>query len=768
MPTPIVPPKVNKWINSPQSRATTSQFPLNLCAVLPFDVQQKILRWITENYAWPQIQERAPYEGMWDAILEMYRINMKKIDSNIDEASQAGKDLKESPGNRAQVSDSVVHDAIERLTDITHFVSFKEALPCQYVVPTYFDNALADQFYDPLSDRIDTMNALLQWNFDSEDIYRKYVPLARHHYLYGLSFARSEFAFEAVPTPMQNNQGQAVVTSQFTRLGTTFDPISIRKIWLNFRLSAYDMDLQPCPFFCEEMPRWALQDKPYQPDTMPFGYFNLDKIPQGTQGDWMFGSQEMESMARALTDYIAGIKPGTVSKGGVTTASLLSPENSVEMLWHFYPMLPLDENTGDWMTYANGPQKGQPVPMKRYIVNTFGLNFTGQQTMLRLQRNYFPKDQIPLYGSCHMPDLDSGLYTPSIGYLLWNHYKELVTCLSQYITNKDWINNPPSWHTTASPAANANINEPGAKIPVLGPNDFGWREPFDATASTSAVLQMLRDSAKQTSKSTDALMGQAMGGRTSATEASNAFQASMSAVTTPINLFNSDMMGGYAKRMWDYAAKWMPVDVLRELTGQMGLAISPEDLWLSPAVRTNTGSTYIESIVRQQNIQYVLQTGAQDPSLNRTEFWKMLLKEMKFPNAEQLVNDNGVDKQIAWATKQAIEAFNGQNPMVSPDQDHSIAMRVLTSFLEDQDSVWMTQPQYKVNAMKLVEMIQIHQGFLMLQLQQQLAHAQAGMPIPGHATGPIAAGGAPPAPPAMMPNSGGMAQLMQPPSGGTM
>lgn len=211
---------------------------------------------------------------------------------------------------------------------------------------------------------------------------------------------------------------------------------------------------------------------------------------------------------------------------------------------------------------------------------------------------------------------------------------------------------------------------------------------------------------------------------------------------------------------------WMPPDILKALTGQMGFSISPEDMWLRPGVKTNTGSSYIESIVRQQNIQYVLQTGANSPFLNLPEFWKMLLREMKFPNAEELVNDQGQDKQIQLATEQAIKTFLGEPVNISPDQDHSIAIQVKTRFLEDQDSEWMTK--YRQNAMKLVQQINIHQQFLMLQLQQQLAHAQAGMPIPGgpQPAGPsmAAAGANPPPVQTPMQNTGAMAQLQ----GGTV
>lgn len=758
MPTPIVPPQVNSWLNSPQSRNVTTQYPLNLCGVLDVPVQANILRYINERYVWPQIQERMPYETMWDAILDMYRIALRKVDVPLEEASQAGRDLKEKVGDRLPVADSVVHDAIERLTDITHFVSFKEGLPCQYNVPKYFDNRNADQFYDPLRGRMDSMNALLQWNFESEDIYRKYIQTARHFYQYGCAFAVSEFVFETEPVQSIGPNGQPVVTSQFKKLGTTYEPISIRKIWLNYRLGIHQMEYQPCPFFIDEVPRWSVVDQPYDPNMNPFGFLNLDLMPQDGQGDWMYSGNETTSLRNALDSYLAQITPGSANAGGQSAAMLLRPENSVELKWTYYPMLPLDDQSGDWLTYGEGhPMAGKPVPMKRYIVTAYGANCVGKQTLLRVQRNFYPRDQVPIYGSAHMPDLDSGLYTPSLGFLLWNHYRQLVTCMQQYISNKDWINNPPAWVNVSSPAANEDFNKPGAKIKVLGQHDFGWKQPYDATGSTAAVMQLLREAAKQTSKSTDALMGQAMGSRTSATEASNAFQASMSAVTTPINLLNHDMMGGYAQRMWDYAAAWMPPEILKTLTGMMGLSVTSQDLLLRPAVQTDSGSTYIESIVRQQNIQYVLQTGVNDPTLNRAAFWKMLLREMKFPNAEELVNDGGFEREVQIATEQAIQCFLGQPVPISPDQNHSIAIQVKTRFLEDRSSEYMTK--YIQNAPLLFVQIQQHQQILQLQLMQQAAHAQAGLPLPGQPGAvPMVGGAQPPGPPNLIENPGDMMQ----------
>lgn len=360
-------------------------------------------------------------------------------------------------------------------------------------------------------------------------------------------------------------------------------------------------------------------------------------------------------------------------------------------------------------------------------MEVFGANTWGNQILLRLQRNFYPRDVLPLYGSCHMPDLDSGLYCPSLGYLLWNHYKEICTCMNQYISNKDWINDPPSWIQTQSPALNEDLTRPGAKVKVNGPNDFGWRQPYDATQSTVSMMGYLRDGAQTTAKSVDALMGKAMGSRTTATEAENAFQAAMSAVTTPINLFTYDIMGGFAERVWNYTGTWFDPDLLKAITGQMGFNLTPEDMWLRIGIKWDIGSSFVESITRQQNIKYVLQAAIQDPSVNRPKLWRQLFQEWKFPNAEELVDDGGFDREVAFATLQVIKTLEGDPtaPLVNPDQNHEVAIKIISSFLEDQDSYWMRN--FRHNAPLLVQRAQIHQQFLMLQqqlMQMQLQTAQ--------------------------------------------
>ena len=697
--------------------APLPQFPPNLAATIPLDIQKKILIWMSQKYIWPQIQERVPFERNWDKLLQMARIQMDSQDlfANLQhESSKAKQDSDQSNRNKSRVSDSVVHDAIERLTDITRFVAFKEHTPVQFAIPDYISSAYENKEYRPMANRVKAGNALLLWNSSNNNLSRNSTIAYRHHYTYGLVFIHSDFRFKIENITRQNNAGQLIPNPEITEIGTTFDPLSIRKVWLNWRLPAYDMESQPCPFFYEETPRFAIMQNPYNPRTNPFGYANLDAV---FQDQWLYSEQAFQSVKTGLTYAYSDMDSRSLP--GNKLAQILEPKHSVEAKWTFYPMLPFDPATGEFEERADGSM----VPYKRFIVESFGPNVhSGSQVLLRLQENFYPKGKLPIYASTHMPDLDSGAYAPSIGDLLWNHYTEITLCHEQFLNNKDWINDPPSWVQVSSPAANVDLTKKGAKIMVNGPNDFGWRMPYDATASTVTMIQMLKDDAKTTSKAVDAILGKAMGGRTTATEANNVYQAAMSGITADIDLLTNDIHGNYAQRVWDYTGLWFDKDLLNAITGQFGFELSPEDMWLGIGMKTNVGSTYIEKSVRSQNLRYILESGKMDPMLDRAALWTDLLNSMGF-DAKKIVDDGGREQQIQLATMQASLTYLGEFVPVDPDQDHGIALRVKSSFLKDQTSIWNTK--YGAQAPQLISQIEQHQMFLQMQMQMMMAQQQA-------------------------------------------
>lgn len=762
----VIPQPANDWLKNANPLTALGSFPPNLAAnLLPPELQRKIYDFMFRHYIWPQVMERQTFEPMWQKLLDMYRIKLQKVDVNISEGTALGNELKEDdvaahPEN-VRLADSVVYDAIERLTCVQHFISFKSGCPIQYNIPDYFDNRSETAFYHPRKDKIQAGNALLQWNIDNQQIYRKHFIASRHHYTYGCSFAISQFLFSVQQVQRMTNTGKQMVIPEIEDIGVSFDPVSIWKLWLNWRLSASEMDYQPCPFYYEETPRFATLQNVYDPRSNPFGYANLDKVASSTSPQWLYTGSEATNYRQTLEKLFALDNAPTQ-----TMPQILDAKYSVEAKWTFFPMLPLDPQTLEFETRKDG----SPIPFSRYLVESWGTNLFTNQVLLRVQRNFYPRDMLPLYGSAQMPDLDSGLYPPSLGYLLWNHYKEIVTMKNQYLVNKDKIIDPPMWVLTSSPAASRNdLTKKGAKIEVTGKEDFGPVLIPDVTQSTVAMMQQIRDQAKTSSKTDDALLGQALGSRTSATEAQNVFQLSMSVVTTPIDIFNYDIMGGYATRVWEYTATWFPPELLRSITGQMGFVISPEDLWMRVGLKWDVATTYIESIVRQRNIQYILQSSMGDPSINRPAMWRALLDEWRFDNSAEWVNDGGFQREVWEATDQVYRTMMTDEPvMIDPDQNHQVAIEVKKSFLEDKDSAVMQK--YPERAPLLLRQILLHQKFLEMQLRMQAAQMEANKPVGGAAiheppqpheiTGPTG-GGAAPAAQAAMAATGGEAMQGQ-------
>jgi hypothetical protein len=707
---------VNRYIQGSPA-APSASFPINLADKVSLDTQKQILIWMSQKYIWPQIQERVPFENNWNRLLEIARITMpgEELFSNTQQDNtRAKQEADQSNRDKARVADATVHDAIERLTDITRFVAFKEALPVQFTVPDYIQRPNETKEYRPLENLVMGGNALLLWNSANNNLSRNSTIAYRHHYTYGCAFVKSDYKFRIENIARQANDGSVVPNPEITEIGTTFEPISIRKIWLNWRLPVYDMESQPCPFYYEETPRFAIMQNVYDPMANPFGYVNLNHV---FQDQYLYNEQAFQAVRAGLSITYSTMDEKSLP--GNRLAQILQPKHSVEAKWTFFPMLPFDAQTGEFDKRADGTQ----IPYKRFVVESFGPNVhSGSQILLRLQEIYYPKKKLPLYASVHMPDLDSGAYAPAIGQILYNHYREITLCHEQFLQNKDWINDPPAWIQSGSPSLTSDLTQKGAKLIVNGPNDFGWRQPYDATASTVAMIQMLKEDAKTTSKAVDAILGKAMGGRTTATEANNVYQAAMSGITADIDLLTADLHGAYARRVWDYSGLWMDKDLLKAITGQLGFEFTPQDMWINLNLNTQAGSTYIEKSARQQNLRYILESGKMDPILNRAELWKELLESMGF-DAGKIVDDGGHEQQIQFATLQACETYLGLPIIIDPDQDHQTAMKVKTGFLKDKTSVWNTQ--YGQNAPMLVTQIQQHQYFLQMQMQMMLAQQQA-------------------------------------------
>lgn len=666
--------------------------------------------WLLKHYIVPQVMGRRPYETIWKILYDAYRMKMKISDLPLrDDEKKLVEALNEQASKKGNsnsiISDTLIFDTVDRLANLTHFIMWKDNTPVQFNPPRNFQTPLEDMFYSPTLDKYKCGNCVLEWNIGREDVYRKSRIVAREFYLYGIDFVISDVNYQ-----LEVAEDGKVILKDF---GTTFEPISLKKVWINYQLPISKMELQPCPFFYESTSDFQIINNAYDPATNPFGFANLQEIGKDTNVAFMSSGEEVwkQALQERLGDH------GT---------SLAECEQfpKIRSLWNFYPMMPFDPKTGEWEKRSDG----SPVPYTRMVWQHYGSDLmAGRIVPLRLQEANF-YDELPLYGSAHIEDLDSGAYPLSICEALLDYSKQLNKCMAQYLTNKDLINDPPSWHTVGTPSVNADVNKCGVRVQSLGPQDFGWRQVPDATASTAAVYEQVRDRAQTTAKVVDALVGRAMGGRTTATEAQNAFQAAMSGVTTDINLFNKDNLGGYAKRTWTYALKWFDIDLIKVICGSYGLLVTADDLKLQISLKTDVGSTFIESIVKQQHLRYAIEAGMRSPALDQGELWLAFAKETRIHEIAKAVVPDQSKRDIALAKRQAEETFLDKPFMINPNQNHDLATTVKTRYLEDKDSAWMqnygglpySMLPNMTRAQVIAAQIQIHQNYMVAIMQEQM------------------------------------------------
>lgn len=695
-------------VDNPRSLTDKWQkIPRNFATTMPEEEQKALTKWIFTNYAWPQIQERRAFEDQWDRLYDMYKIQSeKKKKLNRKKKNEDETEVQEP----VEIGDTLLFDTVDRLKNLNSFVSFKDDTPVRFTRPKYLVTPLEDQFYSPTSNKLQGANGLLDWNNQNQNLFHSHLVAAQHFYLYGLVFALSDYVFKAEEDDFRGEKKLTI-----TNVGITFEPTSIRKVWLNYRLPLDKMELQPCPFYFNLCPRFIAQQNVYDPMKNPMGYANLDRLGPG---QYLLGS-ELESWKKAMDK----------TSNGSSLGQLLRPEFSTEAIWTFHAMVPITED---------GHFNPDPTtPLQRFIIEIFSANLSaGDLTPVRIQKNFYPKKLLPIYGVSHIPDLDSGAYTPSIGEILECHYDAIVKSKNQFLKNKDWINDPPVWVMAGSPAANdERLNEPGHKIEVVTTNDFGWRTPFDATQSSVGFMTMSREEAKTSGKAVDAILGKAMGSRTTATEASNAFQAAMSGATTDINIMNNGLMVPYADRVWWFSGAFMDNDLIKKITGQYGQEISAEDMNINMGISRDVGSSYIESIVRQQHLRYAIEAGMRSPVLDQTALWTSFFQEIKLPEGLKAIQDNGFQRQVTIAYNQCIEVYLDRPCIIDPSQDHKIAIEVKTRFLQDHDSNWNTMyaglPYSPMAGMArsqiIAQQIQIHQQFIEQQMKLQMLQQQMAM-----------------------------------------
>lgn len=704
---------------------TKMKLGVNLADKFTEATQQKIWMYVLEQYVRPQIDARRPYEKMWDILYDAYRMRLKlsnlKLRPDEKKFVEILKERMSSAGvDDLPITDSLIFDTVDRLSNLTHYITWKDGQPVQFGTPEDFSNPLQDMMYNPLEQKNKSQNAVLSWSIRKEKAYTKSREMNRDYYLYGFAYGISDFYFQL------KTDGENIILKD---VGISYEPTSVRKVWLDWRVPISKMDQQPCPFWFDMVPVFKILGNQYDPVLNPMGYLNLDKVYESCKVSdavtYFYGGESwLEPIKKRLESVAQGL-------GGTEQYT------KIKAKWTFFPVLPLDPSNGDFEVRGDGKT---PVPFRRFCIEVWSSDLISNKiVMLRCQdvEDHY-EGQLPIYGATHLADLSSAAYSMSICEALINSAIEITLCTNYAIENKNLINHPPTQHITGSPSLNQDVNRPDAKIEVYGANDFAWRTVPDATQTTMGIRNGIRQDAQATGRVTESLLGRALGGRTTALEAGNLFETSMSQITTDINILNEGFHGSFGERVFTAYTKWLDPHLVKLITGQYGWPVDAIDHRLQISMRTDVGSRYMNSIRKQQQIQYMLQAAVQSPVLDQTILWKEYTVEVGMPQLQKAIIDQGRDRDIARAQEQCYKTYLDEPVVIDPGQNHEIAMQVKIRFIENTESDWNKRygslPYMGTNNPRvqvLAAQVQLHQNYILMQQQMaaQLQMQQASLAI---------------------------------------
>jgi hypothetical protein len=355
---------------------------------------------------------------------------------------------------------------------------------------------------------------------------------------------------------------------------------------------------------------------------------------------------------------------------------------------------------------------------------------TGGCKPIEIRENILPGGIPLLWG--HQTEDGTGMYHMSLGEKLKTYYEQLCTAYNQETDNRSKnTRRPVVYDVIKLNNLNYDFGHSNA-IPVEGDPRSAMMELglLDMTATIQNHKSEISYKIKEISHTTEAVMGQAMGARTSASE----YMGAQSAATTPIYAdmaqLENDIIVGYMKKFHAAVDAYLTHNDIVDMIGQEGAKY-----------QFNAGGRYKilalgvveaeDSRTKVMNLTQLL-TQTQDPNI-RARIQLRLAEAMKLENPSELVPPQSGHEAIKAALFENTEMLvYGKQDRPMPGELHDTHLSIhrearWTGVRDKNPNVWMMD-QHIQETEELKRREQVGGGFQPLPGNGPLAEEP---PLPG-------------------------------------
>lgn len=363
---------------------------------------------------------------------------------------------------------------------------------------------------------------------------------------------------------------------------------------------------------------------------------------------------------------------GNLAKADEATNAGLSDETSANtgkyLLWRSWINLPIDDK---------GSLDEKTVIPQRFICDFLG-NKISEAVCMRIERNDDPDDEIPVEAIHDYPDSPDRFFHISKGHVLKNCYAVETTTVNQMVDGISLSLSPPTVEKKGSIVSTSRKYGRSSRIIVRNNvNDDIKEFPIgDHSQTALMLLNYIKDDAKMAVATDPAQMGEGLGARASATEASGVMKLSAAPSVMNAKYITSQLFSFVGRKMASYWKQFsIPEQVIQITDSESPIQdIRPSQIYAQFDVRVDVVDEVVDDIVEENKLSQDLALFSKDQNLGSMVDLKGLLEEYFIRRYKKPFTSNEVDFDAKAVASRENELMmrEGKPAKVEPTQNHRV------------------------------------------------------------------------------------------------
>lgn len=579
---------------------------------------------------WSNIQDRSTYEDVWSKVDEMYRV-------------KPSSDIKEK--NRANFGSGVFTRSINQLCGMAFQVLMENKLRYKFIPrPSMNDEGDLEQ----ARKNADILTDMLHIAMDKPNFKSNLRSILHSVYKYGNAISCVPFKSDVKEWKIKGQKPIKYRTPSLPEI----EHVPIENVWCDSNIDG--ITDQQAVFIKDNLSWSQLRND----DTV---ILPKDKSVSGEMQE----KKAVDQFPDRAADTTNQVKEDRFDNAGHDYSD---KETGRIRHWVIWAHLPIDTETGDWE---------ESNEWRLFRVRMLG-GPDSTSAIIECRENPFP-DDAPLLLT-HQSDDDIGFYHISLGEKCETYHDQICTAQNQLADNRSKINRRPIFydeltitHMDRYDFGHSNM------IAVEGDprNAIYEAQMLDMTATIMQTIAYNEQKIKEIANTTDAVLGVAMGGRTSANEYQGARMAATTPIYSDLSVIEESLMVGYMNKFAQYVHAFFTTADIVYFVGARGREFNFSMTGKDYSVVAE-GVVYArDKAKRMQNLMQILQLTA-DATI-RAKIMRRIAEAMELENIEDITKIPGYDQAVKAAIFENVSMLEyGNMEMPQPGEQHDIHLPIHT------------------------------------------------------------------------------------------